>query len=269
MTLRGEAKANGCGHPAGMLFMQLLLVIFAGFGAGFINALAGGGSFLTFPSLIAAGLPAIDANATSTIALFPAQVATTYAYRESLEKSLEDPRVNGKALAIISLVGGFFGAILLLKTSEQFFERAVPFLLLGATLVFAAGMAMPKQAEKQLLGPAGVLIAQVFVAIYGGYFGGGIGILMLAALTLYGLKDIVLMNSLKMLLAALMNATATAVFLFSSRVHALEAFILAAGSIAGGFAGAHAGARIPPLYVRLFVIVIGLLLSLHFYLKTA
>jgi uncharacterized membrane protein YfcA len=247
--------------------MQFLIVVLAGFGAGFINALAGGGSFLTFPSLIAAGLPAIDANATSTIALFPAQVATTFAYRSSLKKSLEDPRIDGKMLAIISLVGGFLGAVLLLATPEQFFERAVPFLLLGATLVFAAGMVMPQQAEKQLLSATGVLVAQCFVAIYGGYFGGGIGILMLAALTLYGLKDIVLMNSLKMLLATLMNATATGVFLFSGRIHWLEAIILSAGSIAGGFAGAHAGSRIPPLFVRLFVIFIGLALSLHFYLK--
>lgn len=247
--------------------MQLLLVVLAGFGAGFINALAGGGSFLTFPSLIAAGLSAIDANATSTIALFPAQVATTWAYRSGLKKSLEDPRIDGKMLAIISLVGGFFGAILLLVTSEQFFEKLVPFLLLGATLVFAAGMVMPQRSEKQLLGRTGVLIAQVFVAIYGGYFGGGIGILMLAALTLYGLKDIVLMNSLKMSLATLMNATATGVFLFSGRIHWMEALILAAGSISGGFAGAHVGTRIPPLFVRLFVVFIGLVLSLHFYLK--
>lgn len=105
------------------------------------------------------------------------------------------------------------------------------------------------------------------MAIYGGYFGGGIGILMLAALTLYGLKDIVLMNSLKMLLATLMNLTATVIFIFSGRIHWLEAGIMAVGSIAGGFAGAHAGARIKPIYVRYFVIIIGLGLSLHFYLK--
>jgi uncharacterized membrane protein YfcA len=249
--------------------MQLVLVLLAGFGAGFINALAGGGSFLTFPALIATGLPAIDANATSTIALFPAQVATTYAYRGTLGQSLADPRINGKILAIISLVGGLAGALLLLATPESFFERSIPYLLGGATLVFAFGMVMPERAEKQLVGPVGILVSQVFVAIYGGYFGGGIGILMLAALTLYGLKDIVLMNSLKMLLASLMNATATAAFVFSGKVHWTEAVILSAGSIAGGFAGAHAGSRIPPLYVRLFVIFIGVVLSIHFYLKTA
>ena len=249
--------------------MQLVLIVLAGFGAGFINALAGGGSFLTFPSLLAAGLPAIDANATSTVALFPAQVATTYAYRGTLRESLDDPRINGKILAIISLVGGLAGAILLLLTPESIFARSVPFLLGGATLVFAFGMVMPKDAAKPLLGPIGILIVQVLVSIYGGYFGGGIGILMLAALTLYGLHDIVLMNSLKMLLAALMNATATAAFVLSGRIHWLEAVILSAGSIAGGFAGAHAGSRIPPLYVRLFVIVIGVALSIHFYLKSA
>jgi uncharacterized membrane protein YfcA len=249
--------------------MQLVLVVLAGFGAGFVNALAGGGSFLTFPALIAAGLPAIDANATSTVALFPAQVATTYAYRHGLRQSLADPRINGRALAIISLVGGLAGAVLLLATPESIFARSVPFLLGGATLVFAFGMAMPKDLDKQLLGPVGILVVHALVSLYGGYFGGGIGILMLAALTLYGLHDIVLMNSLKMLLASLMNLTATAVFAFSGKVHWLEVLIMTVGSIAGGFAGAHAGARIPPLYVRLFVIFIGVVLSLYFYFKSA
>jgi uncharacterized membrane protein YfcA len=248
--------------------MSLLLIFLAGLGAGFINALAGGGSFLTFPSLIAAGLSPIAANATSTIALFPAQVATTYAYRAGLRRSLDDPRIDGHKLALISLIGGLAGAALLLSTPEQFFARLVPFLLLGATAVFAFGLVMPKRTEKPLLGPAGILTAQVFVAIYGGYFGGGIGILMLAALTLYGLRDIVLMNSLKIALATLMNLSATGVFLFSGKIFWQEAAVMAAGSIAGGFLGAHAGSRIKPLYVRIFVICVGLLLSLYFYLKT-
>ncbi len=246
--------------------MSLLLIFLAGLAAGFINALAGGGSFLTFPSLIAAGLSPIAANATSTIALFPAQIATTYAYRATLRQSLDDPRIDGHKLAWISLIGGLLGAILLLSTSEQFFAKLVPFLLLGATLVFAFGMVMPQQAEKPLISAGAVLVAQVFVAIYGGYFGGGIGILMLAALTLYGLSDIVLMNSLKIALATLMNATATAVFLFSGKIYWTECAILSVGSIAGGFLGAHAGSRIPPIYVKILVICIGLFLSLHFYL---
>ena len=249
--------------------MHHLLIILAGFGAGFINALAGGGSFLTFPALIAAGLPAIDANATSTVALFPAQVATTFAYRKSLRESLDDPRINGRLLAIISLVGGLAGALLLLGTSEHVFELAVPYLLFGATAVFAVGIFMPKKTEHQWLGPFGILAVQVLVSIYGGYFGGGIGILMLAALTLYGLTDILLMNSLKMLLASLMNLTATAAFLFSGRVHWAEVLVMTVGSIAGGYLGAHAGSRIPALYVRIFVIFIGIVLSLYFYLKTS
>jgi hypothetical protein len=247
--------------------MSLLLIFLAGLAAGFINAMAGGGSFLTFPALIAAGLSPIAANATSTIALFPAQVATTFAYRATLRQSLDDPRIDGHKLALISLVGGLFGAALLLSTSETFFARLVPFLLLGATAVFAFGMVMPKQTEKPLLGAAGVLTAQVFVAVYGGYFGGGIGILMLAALTLYGLRDILLMNSLKMALATLMNLSATGVFLFSGKIFWAEAGLMAAGSIAGGFLGAHAGSRIKPLYVRIFVICVGLVLSLRFYLR--
>jgi uncharacterized membrane protein YfcA len=248
--------------------MHLVMIFLAGLAAGFINALAGGGSFLTFPSLIAAGLSPIAANATSTIALFPSQVATTFAYRATLRQSLDDPRIDGHKLAVISLIGGLFGAILLLSTSEQVFSRLVPFLLLGATLVFAFGMVMPAETRKPLLGVAGVLTAQVFVSIYGGYFGGGIGILMLAALTLYGLHDILLMNSLKVALATLMNLTATGVFVFSGKIYWFEAALMAAGSIAGGFLGAHAGSRIPPIHVKIFVIFIGLFLSLYFYLKT-
>jgi uncharacterized membrane protein YfcA len=247
--------------------MSLLLIFVAGFAAGVINALAGGGSFVTFPALLAAGLPAISANVTNTIALVPAQFSTAYAYRDALRKSLDDPRIEGKKLAIISLIFGLLGAILLLATPEQIFERSVPFLLLGATLVFALGMVMPKQMDHQMIGPKTVLVFQALVSIYGGFFGGGVGILMLAALTLYGLRDIVLMNGLKITLAALMNVTATLLFLFSGKVHWLEALVLSVGSIAGGFAGAHAGSRIKPAYVKFFVIFIGLALSYHYFRK--
>ena len=247
--------------------MQLVLILLAGFGAGFINALAGGGSFLTFPALIAAGLPAIDANASSTIALFPAQVATTYAYRDGLKESLADPRINGRLLAIISLVGGLAGALLLLATPESLFERSIPFLLGGATLVFAFGMVMPKDMEKQLLGPIGILVVQVFVSIYGGYFGGGIGILMLAMLEMIHFEDIHAMNGLKTVLATAINGAAVVTFILARQVEWPQAILMIVGAVAGGYYGAHYAQKLDPRWVRATVIGVGAGMSVYFLWK--
>src|SRR6202045_693584 len=192
--------------------MIFVLVTFAAFAAGFINAIAGGGSFLTFPALIAAGLAPIDANASSTVALFPGQIATGYAARDGLAAASADSRVNVPVLAAISLVGGLAGGVLLLVTPQSIFSRIVPWLILFATAIFAGGNYWRPGTTKFRLNRQGIFAAQGLVAIYGGYFGGGIGILMLAALTLFGLRDIWLMNSLKILLSALMNASASVTF---------------------------------------------------------
>src|SRR5262249_3223592 len=179
--------------------MMFALVVFAAFAAGFINAVAGGGSFLTFPALIAAGLPAIEANASNTVALFPAQIATSFAARDGLRKISVGKAINLPVLSAISLLGGILGGILLLLTPQTVFSRIVPWLILFATLVFAGGNFLLADAKKFGLSERGIFVVQGAIAIYGGYFGGGIGILMLAALTLFGLHDIFLMNSLKIL----------------------------------------------------------------------
>lgn len=245
------------------------LVALAAFGAGFINAVAGGGSFLTFPALVAAGLPSIEANASSTVALFPGQIATGYAARDGLAAASADPRVNVPALAAISLLGGLAGGLLLLVTPQALFSRIVPWLILFATAVFAGGNFWLSDAKKFQLNRNGIFAAQALVAVYGGYFGGGIGILMLAAMTLFGLRDIWLMNSLKILLAALMNAAAVVTFVLAGLVHWQWTAVVAFAAMAGGFAGVHAARRVPAQIVKRFVVATGLVLSIYFFVKEA
>jgi uncharacterized membrane protein YfcA len=248
---------------------MLAVVVFAAFAAGFVNALAGGGSFLTFPALIAAGLPPVDSNATSTVGLFPGQIATAFASRRSLVDASHDKRINVTALALISLIGGLVGGLLLLVTPQQIFSRIVPWLILFATIVFASGNLPGFSVTKVHLGQTGVLVAQALVSIYGGYFGGGIGILMLATLSFYGLRDIRVMNSLKILLAMLMNAGAVLTFSFTGLVHWWEALLVAVAALCGGFLGVHVSTRLKPTYFRAFVIATGIVLSIYFFIKPA
>jgi uncharacterized membrane protein YfcA len=246
-----------------------LLVAAASFGAGFINAVAGGGSFLTFPALIAAGLPSVDANASNTVALFPGQIATGFSAREGLARAQADDRINVPILAGISFFGGIFGGILLLLTPQTLFSDLVPWLILFATLVFASGNFLITDAKKIRLSRKGVFVAQGLVAVYGGYFGGGIGILMLAVLTLFGFRDIWLMNSVKIVLSALMNASAAATFVFAGIVHWRWTALVAICAIAGGYAGLHAARRVEPKIMKGFVIVTGLVLTVYFFIKPA
>jgi uncharacterized membrane protein YfcA len=232
------------------------LVALAAFAAGFINAVAGGGSFLTFPALIAAGLPPIDANASNTVALFPGQIATGFAARSGLARAQAGIRVNVPVLAAISLAGGLIGGFLLLLTPQTVFSAIVPWLILFATAVFAGGNFWIADAKKFRLNQTGVFVAQGLVAIYGGYFGGGAGILMLGTLTLFGL-------------AVLMNAAAVVTFIIAGLVHWQWTIVVAVGAIAGGYAGLHAARRVPPQLVKSFVVAVGIVLTVYFFMKPA
>jgi uncharacterized protein len=246
----------------------IALVAIASFAAGFINALAGGGSFLTLPALIAAGVPPIAANASSTVALFPGQITTGFSARDGIKAAAKDHRINVPALATISLFGGLIGGLLLLVTPASLFNRIIPWMILFATLIFAGGNLFFRSGGQRFhLNKTGVLIAQGFVAVYGGYFGGGIGILMLAALTLYGLRDIWLMNSLKIFLAVLMNAAAVVTFIIAGLVHWKLTIIAGIAAIVGGYVGIHASRRLPQNIVKGFVIAIGLILTIFFFMK--
>ena len=247
-----------------MLAMVLLMV--AAFASGVLNAVAGGGAFITFPALLFAGVPPVSANVSSTVALFPGQMASAWAYRNEIRGVTE---VSVTAFSVVSLVGGVVGAVLLLTTPDRAFAGLVPWLLLFATTVFAVGSFMPALAARLRLNGRSVLVVQFVIAIYGGYFGGGIGFLMLAALTLFGLRDIHAMNGLRILLAALMNGAAVAAFCLSDAVSWPETAVMAVSAIAGGYAGAHAAKRVSRDVMKWVVVSIGVGLTLYFFIRGA
>lgn len=248
-----------------MLIVLLLFV--AAIIAGLQNALAGGGSFVTFPALVLAGLDARAANITSTVALFPGQITTGLAGRTHVSGT---PGLSFRWLFILSLIGGVLGAVLLLATPPSVFARLVPWLVLFATGVFAWGSFFRKPAvegERPSVGPIGAAIGQFLIAIYGGYFGGGIGILMLAALTLAGLP-IRNAGATKNVLAGVMNASAVVIFMFSPDVYWSKAIAVAIGSIIGGQIGAWALHRVNERILRVAIIVLGLALFVGLLIRT-
>jgi uncharacterized membrane protein YfcA len=235
-----------------------IVLVLAGLWAGAQNALAGGGSFVTLPALIFTGVDARAANITSTIALFPGQVATGLAGRRLVSGA---ERLSFRALFVISLAGGALGAALLLATPPKLFARLLPWLVLAATALFAWGsFGRSSSQERRPLAPSAAALAQFFIAIYGGYFGGGIGFLMLAALTLAGLP-VRAAGATKNVLAGVMNASAVVIFLFSGEVRWLAAVILGAGALIGGLAGAWALRRVNEKALRVGVVVLGLALT--------
>ncbi len=240
-----------------------IILLLAGLWAGAQNALAGGGSFVTLPALILSGRDARTANITSTIALFPGQVTTGVAGRAFVSGA---ERLSFKALLVISLIGGVLGALLLLATPPSFFAKLVPWLVLFATGVFAWGSFFRKApANGVALGPLQAGGAQLLIAIYGGYFGGGIGFLMLAALTIAGLP-VRNAAATKNVLAAVMNASAVVIFVFSRDVRWLLALVLGIGAIGGGLLGAWMLKRVNEKLLRIGVVILGVALTIGLFL---
>ena len=245
-----------------MITFVVLFVI--AFFAGIQNALAGGGSFLTFPAMMFTGLDARAANITSTVALFPGQVTTGFAGRKNVSGL---PHVSFKTLFIVSLVGGVFGAVLLLETPVSVFELLVPWLVLFATIVFLWGSFFREDQENpRQLSSMEAIIAQFAISIYGGYFGGGIGILMLAALTIAGLA-VRQAGATKNVLAGVMNASAVLIFLFSSDVAWPQVAVASVASIAGGQVGAYALQRVNEKILRICIIILGFGLTIGLFVK--
>jgi len=244
--------------------MLYLLLFLASLWAGAQNALAGGGSFLTLPSLMLTGMDARAANITSTIALFPAQVATGMTGRSHVTGVAG---LSFKALMIISLIGGALGAVLLLVTPSAFFARLVPWLVLFATGVFTWGSFAPRREHAPNLGAWGAGAAQLCISIYGGYFGGGIGFLMLAALTAAGLA-LRSAGATKNVLAGVMNASAVAIFVFSAEVRWQQALVCCAGAVTGGIIGGLMLNRVNTRVLRVLVIGIGLALTAGLFLDS-
>jgi uncharacterized protein len=244
--------------------MLWLAIFAAGIVAGAQNALAGGGSFITLGMLVIAGLDPRAANITSTMALFPGQAATGYAGR-GMAAGAEG--LSFRTLFLISLAGGIAGALLLLATPPTFFAGLVPWLVLFATAVFFWGSFLRRPAAgASTLSPLTAAAAQFAIAIYGGYFGGGIGFLMLAVLTVAGLP-VRSASATKNALAVAMNASAVLIFVFSPDVHWVHAAVLGAGGIVGGLAGVWLLPRVNEQWLRIGVIVIGVALTIGLFVR--
>ncbi|HET8910924.1 MAG TPA: sulfite exporter TauE/SafE family protein [Ktedonobacteraceae bacterium] len=258
-----------------MTFLHILLLFIASLLGGTLNSVAGGGSFFTVPALNLTGVPLIFSNTTSTVALWPGSVASTGAYRHELSKL---NRVLLILTSAISIIGGILGAILLLITPQQAFASLFPFLLLMATLLFTFGKALTSRIRKYLpsfeqkaqLSPVTMIlisIMQLIISVYGGYFGGGIGILMLASLEVIGMDNIHEMNALKTLLTSFINGVAVVTFIIAGAVLWLQAIIMIIGAIIGGYGGAYFARKLNPMFVRIFVIVVGFSLTIYFFIK--
>ena len=246
--------------------LRLIMLFVAAMWAGVQNQLAGGGSFITLPALMVTGLDARAANITSTVALFPGQITGGLIARH-LTSGVE--RLSFRTLVIISLIGGGLGAVLLLLTPSTFFEQLVPWLVLFATAAFAWGTFGRKLAAgSDHLGRSAAGVIQFGIAIYGGYFGGGIGILMLAAFTLAGMA-VRNAGATKNVLAGVINSTAVVVFLVSGEVCWFAAAIACVGALLGSVIGARLMQRVNERRLRVVIIVTGVLLTIGLFLRSA
>jgi uncharacterized membrane protein YfcA len=259
-----------------MTFLQAIALFIAAMLGGALNSVAGGGSFITLPTLIFTGVPSKIANATSTVALWPGSVASVGAYRKELVKQ---NRTLLLVLGITSLIGGLLGALLLLGTSQNTFVQLLPYLLLLATVLFAVSgpittrlraraAARSTKQTNQVSWRSLTIIAlfQLVIATYGGYFGGGIGILMLATLGLMGMENINEMNAVKTVLQTVINGVAVIAFIIAGAVVWLQAIVMIAGAIVGGFTTASFARRLDPRIVRGFVILVGVSMTIYFFL---
>jgi uncharacterized protein len=259
-----------------MTFLQALALFVAAMLGGALNSVAGGGSFITLPTLIFTGVPSKIANATSTVALWPGSAASVSAYRKELVKQ---NRTLLLVLGITSLIGGLLGALLLLGTPQGTFVQLLPYLLLLATVLFAVSGPITTRLRARAATRSGkqtgqiswstlslIALLQLIIATYGGYFGGGIGILMLATLGLMGMENIHEMNAVKTVLQTAINGVAVVAFIIAGVVVWLQAIVMIAGAIVGGFTAASFARRLDPRIVRGFVILVGISMTIYFFL---
>jgi uncharacterized protein len=255
-----------------MSFSHAIFLFFAAAIAGSLNALAGGGSFISFPALLFIGVPAVPANATNTVALWPGLAASAIAYL----KRLSVPLRLLIPLLVTSVVGGWAGALLLLNTPQHTFLHLIPWLLLSGTLLFAFGNKI-----RGIAGKTAVIndlratswkaitlssIIEFLLAVYGGYFGAGIGFVILGMLAALSMSDIHAMGAIRTLLAAAINAAAVVTFILAGAVLWRQCAVMTTGALAGGWFGAHYAQKADPQKVRILVIGIGLVMSAYFFI---
>ncbi|MEY4512334.1 MAG: hypothetical protein RLZZ450_4456 [Pseudomonadota bacterium] len=243
-----------------------MVLVGAGVLAGAMNAAAGGGSFVSLPALLFAGVPALSANASSTVALFPGALASTYAFRLDVEP------VGGTAvrlLVALSLLGGLFGALLLLFTPQRTFEHLMPWLMLVATLVFAAGTKLGQLLLRARLkfGVRTIAVMQFIFGVYGGYFGGAVGLMMMAPWTVHGATEVRPMIATKTLLVLATNAVAVVCFIAARQVWWPQTGCVLAGALCGGYFGARVARRIPSVQLRAGITVFNVAMTIVFFVR--
>lgn len=238
--------------------------------AGIVNGVAGGGGLIAFPALLISGIPSINANATNTTALWFGTVSSTLAYRREFS-SHKDLLI---LLSCVSVMGGIFGSYLLLHTSQAKFSALIPYLMLIATLLFIFNQSLIKclnkrnQNSEQISLPLAIVLPlQLIIAIYGGYFGGGCGILMLALLNFTGLQNIHTLNAYKCWLATCINAAAIIHFSFADKIFWFEALIMASGAIIGAYISAYLSRKLHPVWIRSFIIAVSLSMTCYFFIQ--
>lgn len=250
-----------------MTILTVVTLFVAGFCSGAINAVAGGGTFITFAALSLSGIPPVMANATSSIAQFPGYVTSTIAYRDEIVHTLR----TAVGLAVLSAIGALAGALILLALDNSEFRALVPWLLLGATGIFAAGPRLkpkrPDGAHVAVLGPVSGSIMQFVTAVYGGFFGAGMGVMMLATLGLTQPGDYHRLNALKNLLSVVIAAVAILVFVSGGLIAWHAAIVMIPAVAIGGYAGVYAAKRVSQSLLRGFVILTGLALAVYYLIR--
>jgi uncharacterized membrane protein YfcA len=245
---------------------EAALLFSAALVAGAANSIAGGGSFITFPSLLFTGMLPVNANATNTVAVWPGILASTSAYRKAISRSLLK---SVASLIFVTLLGSVAGAWLLLHTPQMTFMKMVPWLLLGGTLLFAFGTRITRWVNRRHPdhGPSGSFL-QLLVGVYIGYYGAGVGFIILPLLSVIGIENIHTLNGLRTLLATCGNAVAVVLFSVAGAVIWPQALVMMAGAILGGYAGAHYAQKLNQKTMRSVVLAIGSFMTAYFFWKT-
>ncbi|MGA2421359.1 MAG: sulfite exporter TauE/SafE family protein [Candidatus Acidiferrum sp.] len=253
-----------------LTLQHAIYLFFAAALGGGLNAVAGGGSFIAFPALLFTGVAPVIANATNTLALWIGTTASGGAYRKRLHLS----RRVMLPLIATSVVGGIAGALLLIKTPAQTFLHVLPWLMLAATLLFAFGKHLTGRISAGIGHDAsnravvGASIFELVVSVYGGYFGGGIGIMNLAMFAAMGMTDIHEMNALKVLLGAVINGVAAVMFIALGAIVWPQAMVMTVGATLGGYASAHYAQKLPQSWIRALVIVVGSSMTIYFFIRS-
>ena len=254
-----------------MVFSDIILISLAALLAGAVNAVAGGGTFFSFPALLAVGVPPVMANASNSVALWPGSLASAWAFRRELKRFATClPVLSG-----IAFLGGLGGGLLLLATSNAAFSRLIPWLLLIATILFTFSkplshlvrrfVSSTSSKDSQQISIGGYTF-QLAVSLYGGFFGAGMGILMLAALAIQGFEDINEINALKNWLSAIIYSVAVATFIFANAISWPHTLIMLISGTIGGYAGAALARHVPAFWIRFFIITVGTLLTVYYFL---